>query len=144
MHKETIIAVVIGLLFGLMVTVSVYKLQSLSQPSETETPLSDQAVPSTSPEAESQDRLAISNPTQGLITSEAEITIEGKTDANALLVLFAHETQQIYEAEATGAFTIPFTLKEGPNFFTLVATNQEGTTFSVDRVVVYEKDLTQL
>lgn len=144
MHKETIIAVVIGLLFGLMVTVSVYKLQSLNQPAETETTLSDQVIPSASPAEESQDRLSISSPTQGLITSDAEITIDGKTDAKALLVLFAQETQQIYEADATGTFTIPFTLKEGPNFFTLVATNQDGTTFSVDRVVVYEKDLTQL
>ncbi len=144
MHKETIIAVVIGLLFGLMVTVSVYKLQSLSQPSQTETALSDQVIPSTSPATESQDRLSINSPTQGLITSDAEMTIDGKTDSMALLVLFAHETQQIYEADSAGAFSIPFTLKEGPNFFTLVATNQEGTTFSVDRVVVYEKDLTQL
>ncbi len=141
MHKETIIAVVIGLLFGLLVTVGVYKLQSVNDSSVATTPLTDEVAPSVSPSPDDLARLSISYPTQGLISANADITITGKSDPSALLVLFANDTQQIFEADDKGAFSIVLSLKEGPNFFTIVAANQDGVTFSADRVVVYEKEV---
>lgn len=141
MHKETIIAVVIGLLFGLLVTVGVYKLQSVNDSSVATIPLAEEASPSASPSPDDLARLSISYPTQGLISTDADITITGKSDPNALLVLFANDTQQISEADDKGAFSIALSLKEGPNFFTIVAANQDGVTFSADRVVVYEKEV---
>ena len=141
MHKETVVAVIIGLLFGLLVAVSIYKLQSLKNNNDISTSPNEQMLPSTTPANKPQDRLTIEFPTQGLVTTASEITITGKTEPEAFLVLFAHDSQTIFDTDTKGEFSIPLSLKEGPNFITLTVANQDGATYSVNRLVVYEKEL---
>lgn len=141
MHKETVIAVIIGLLFGLLVTVSIYRLQSLRKTDDASTTGSEQISPSTTPTTETRDRFSIEYPPQGLVTADANLTITGNTDPQAFLVLFVHETQEVFETDKEGKFSIPLSLKEGPNFITLVVANRDGITLTADRVVVYEKEI---
>lgn len=141
MHKETVIAVAIGLLFGLCVTIAVYKLQSVGKPDETESSFAAQIEPTTTETQTTAGHFLIDAPNDGLITANEEITVSGTADPLSFVVLFINDSQEIFQADDTGTFSFPLSLKEGANFFSLVAANQEGKSYSENRVVVYEPEI---
>ncbi|MCA9373097.1 hypothetical protein KC921_03295 [Candidatus Woesebacteria bacterium] len=141
MHKETVIAVAIGLLFGLCVTIAVYKLQSIGKPDDAESSFAAQIEPTTTETQTAAGHFMIDSPNDGLITANEEITISGTADPLSYIVLFINDSQEIFQADDAGIFSFPLTLKEGANFFSLVAANQEGESYSENRVVVYEPEI---
>ena len=141
MQKETILAVVVGLLFGLGVTFAVYLVRSPQESQRLDA--SESQLVEVEPEEEvvATESLIIDSPSQDLITSDQEILVSGKTVAGSYVVVFMGDVQEIVTAQESGDFLVSLSLKEGPNFLTIIATDQDGNSTSVERIVVYEKEL---
>ena len=140
MHKETVLAVGIGLLFGLFVTVGVYKLIAGSNNDAASTDV-EQIVATPTPSGENRGELTLVSPTDGFITTDQEIEVSGSVAPDSFVILYLTDAQQIYKADDQGAFSFPLSLEEGPNFFTVTSVNNEGKSASIDRVVVYEPEI---
>jgi len=140
MQKETILAVVVGLLFGLGVTFAVYLVRSPQESQRLDA--SESQLVEVEPEEEVvvTESLIIDSPSQDLITSDQELLVSGKTVTSSYVVVFIEDVQEIVTAQESGDFSVSLSLKEGPNFLTIIATDQDGNSASVERIVVYEKE----
>lgn len=132
MKKEVIIAVLIGLSMGLIITYGVYRVKSsVVNPKTTDLVEATPKVPESSPEV-----LALHSPTDGTIQTDTAVTITGTTYSNTYVVIFINDKEQITTSDGTGNFSIEGTLEEGPNIISVVVANNDGQTFTQRRTII--------
>lgn len=146
MKKEVLIAVLIGLSMGLIITYGIYRVQSsLNQP-----PVTDVAEVTNKNEAtDSADTatvLSVHNPSPGTIQTETTTTVTGTTHANVHVVLFVNEEDYIIVSDDSGNFTFDIELDRGTNVLSTHVIDDLGQTAMEERVVVvtdiYEQEAT--
>lgn len=87
--------------------------------------------------------LEINAPIDQEATTEAEITVSGKTNPNSLVSATTQGGEEIYESDENGNYSGTFILEEGPNeiTFTAFGNNDEETTATRSVVFVREEEL---
>ncbi|MCA9369574.1 MAG: hypothetical protein H6774_02895 [Pseudomonadales bacterium] len=135
MKKEISIAVLIGLLLGLIITYGVYRTQLLFTSESQEV---EQVIGSPNPEPTEQ-LLSLTQPENGTVQTNGDISIVGNAKMGSFVVLFADNEDYIITPEEDGSFHFSTSLEEGTTIIRVHAINSEGQTTMVERVVVIEE-----
>ena len=80
--------------------------------------------------------LEISNPPEGLLTSKAQITVQGVTEKSNTVILKSEGMEIALPADSEGRFDTQLRLSEGPNHIEIRATNPIGLETNLIRTVV--------
>jgi len=124
MRKEVLWAIIIGITLGFvsMATLEARKRKKTSSVSLSPTPT---LAPSPSPKA-TLPSLTITEPENETVSSKEKITVKGKTDPLATVVVIWEEGEDILVASDDGTFQTEIELAAGPNEIEISAYNEEG------------------
>lgn len=132
MKKEAIIAVLVGLSLGLFITYGVYKARTSVSRESRSTDLTLSSLSDQTPSGE----LVVNTPSNESIQNENTTTVSGTTMANSFVVVFVGEEETITAADASGNFSVEVELEDGSNVITVMVINEDGQTFSVEKIVI--------
>jgi hypothetical protein len=135
MKKEVLIAILLGLVVGLVITYGLYRVRtSISQPPVAElTQLATSAAVLTQA---SSTAITILNPEEGAVLSERALRVTGTTSSDSYIVLFVNDEDYVSTTDETGNFSFEVTLENGVNVLRVHVVDTEGTTTTAERVVV--------
>lgn len=134
MKKEVVLAIVLGLLAGVIVTFGIYTAnralqqraeESITEQTPTPTAESQTAEQKKTAEATAID-LDIETPETNSISTEDTITLRGTTFPNAMIVVFVNNNDYLISANATGKFAAPIKLTAGGNTIVVIAKHPES------------------
>ncbi len=132
MKKEVLIAVLVGLTMGLVITYGFYRVKT----SVTTPKITEKIEPVSPTDTTTASRLSISSPDDGTIQAQNTVTVSGTTVPDTFVILFINETQLITTTDATGAFSAEAQLKDGANIISITVADNDGETFSEQRTVI--------
>lgn len=133
MKKEVAIAIVIGLLLGLVVTFGIYTARRSSSLVQQSAELLASTRPDSPDATPVQNSLVISSPEDGLITSDKEIQVSGTTDPNTFVFIFFDDQYQLEKADATGNFSTKIPTKPGSMLIVLRTLDESGNSVEDER-----------
>lgn len=136
MKKEALIAILIGVGLGLIITYGFYRFRvSLSQPpTKTVAELLEQT-----PEDEddqSQSIIALHSPEDGIVQSETSVLIAGTTLEDVFVVIFINDEETVTTSDESGNFSLNTKLQAGANIISVYVVDSSGETYSEERLVV--------
>ncbi|MCD6225816.1 hypothetical protein J7J95_01910 [bacterium] len=142
MKKEIFLAILIGIVFGLIVMfgweVKKKHLPS-SFPSPTPTIAPSLSVTPSSQESTQEKTLFLSldSPEDESISSQEKITLKGKTIPLATIIVISEEEENILVANENGEFESTISLSPGPNEIEVSAYDEEGKVVKKTITVTY-------
>lgn len=139
MKKEIILAVLLGLVLGLVITYGIYRARTSLQESATPSP-SPTASDENGAEVSTDTNLVLSSPEDESVQDVREITISGTTDPDAFVVAVIGTNEVITQADETGSFSIQNSLFDGPNVILIFSINEDGMVTSTERTVTFTTD----
>jgi hypothetical protein len=133
MKKEVILAVILGLGLGLVVTYGIYTARkSLKGPS------SKVVEVSPSPTADNANSaLVIISPEDESLQFTKDLKVTGTTTPTATVVVFINDTFQVTKADNSGNFSIQSQLNNISNIIVIRAIDSQGKVTEENRTVVY-------
>lgn len=138
MRKEILLAIIVGVVFGLAATFGIYSLrQTLFRNTTPQAIEQSKLGVEATPSPTSNSRLVITNPTQDLFTEEKTVQVVGRALPESLVTILASNNEFIATADKDGDFSIEVTLTEGGNKLTVVATAPDGSQDTTVLNVVY-------
>ncbi len=142
MKKEIIIAIIVGILLGLVITYGIY-ISKNTQENNQQTSVSETVLGSDDLEI-NQNQLAIHQPLDGTVVEEAVISVTGTSLANNFIVVFVGDEEIITHADESGNFSTEVKLNSGGNILTIFAIDEQGQESKVDRVVILDDENLQI
>lgn len=136
MKKEVLIAILIGLTFGLIITYGVYRMRLALTRDSTNVSVETSPVPSPSTTATT---ISILHPEDGIIQAEKELTVTGTSTPDSYVVLFVNNEDYISTADQTGSFSFNVILNSGGNVLKVHAVSSDGTTTVLERTVIVQE-----
>jgi len=133
MKKEILLAVVVGLVFGLIITLGAYRARNSQFSPLTPTPI---ATPSPSSDLDTGS-LLLHTPLDEEIVDNEKVTITGTTKPNVFVGIFINNNQTITTADASGNFSVEKTLEAGSNYIVVQTISEDGKTTNVERTVIF-------
>lgn len=143
MKKEVAIAIVIGLILGLVVTFGIYTARRSSSSVQQSAEMLASANPDSPDATPTQSSLVISSPEDGLITSDKELQVSGTTDPNSFIFILFDSQFRIEKADATGNFSTKIPTAPGP-MLVVVRTLDDGGNSVEDERALYIGDPSNL
>jgi len=138
MKKEVFLAIAIGFALGLVITFGIWtankslkNLPKAIQPSPTPETASASPTPNST---SSTITLSLTTPADEALFTIAKTPVSGKTVANASVVIFSEDNQQIVTADAKGNFTADVALVGGYNTIRVIAYDAMGN--SVEQTII--------
>lgn len=136
MKKEVIIAIIIGITIGTIITLGVHIAQKS---------LAENSIPPTNPTtpsitispSQAVHNLIITSPNNDSVTEQSEIEIIGNTSPNSLLSVISDTHQAVGSADIEGNFELSFTLSSGANQIIIKSFDQNGQEASQEIEVIY-------
>lgn len=136
MKKEVIIAIIIGITIGTIITLGVHIAQKS---------LAENSIPPTNPTtpsitispSQAVHNLIITSPNNDSVTEQSEIEIIGNTSPNSLLSVISDTHQAVGSADIEGNFDLSFTLSSGANQIIIKSFDQNGQEASQEIEVIY-------
>jgi hypothetical protein len=138
MRKEVILAILLGLVMGLIITYGIYRART-SFESASNNPFAPSPTPATSLE-QTSGHLVLITPEDESVTANPELTITGTTLPKSIVVIFVNDTYSITSADETGNFSEKVTLADGSNFISIHSLDENGQSTQVDRTVVVAEE----
>lgn len=135
MKKELFLAILIGLLVGLIIVFGVYRTKIIFTPKNKSTTL--EASPSPEASADVISNLVIHSPLNETIQDEESVTIAGSTNNNEFVVILVNEEEFITTADESGNFSISTTLEPGSNIIQINSINEDGKLTTEELTVIY-------
>lgn len=136
MKKEVLLAIMIGLTMGLLITYGIYRVQSaINQPPVTdvlETATESAGTAETAPPTV----IALHSPLQGAVQTDGEVIITGTTIPDSNIVIFINNDETITKSDKSGSFTHNATLESGTNIIRVHVIDAGGNSAVQERVVV--------
>jgi len=135
MKKEIILAIVLGLSFGLVITYGVYRanLSMTQQPHER----NQTSTPTPSPDSTADNaNLSLISPEDESVVTDSALTVAGKTFPNAYVVIFINDIENLTTADDQGNFSITGELELGSNFIITHVIDDNGVTTTQERTVI--------
>ncbi len=134
MTKEMVLAIVIGLTVGLLLTYGFYRarVMVIGPVSTPTTQSSNSPLPSPS----AVGTLVLINPEDEAVLTEKTLTIAGTTLANAQVVIFVNNEESLTTADTSGNFSTERQLVSGSNVITVHSIDENGSATSVEKTVI--------
>ncbi len=142
MKKEIIIAIIVGILLGLVITYGIY-ISKNTQENNQQTSVNETVLGSDDLEI-NQNQLAIHQPLDGVVVEEAVISITGTSLANNFIVIFVGDEETIIHADESGSFSTEVKLNSGGNILTIFAIDEQGLESKVERIVILDDENLQI
>jgi hypothetical protein len=134
MKKEVVIAVVLGVVVGLIITFGIYTANAALQRRARQLTATPSPTPLTN---EQKSSIILFSPEDNTLTDKDALSVSGTTTANSLVVIFVNEQEHVTTADEKGNFSEEVELVGGSNILTIVATDPNGKQEQVQRTVVY-------
>jgi len=141
MKKEVGIAIVFGLIVGLIITVGMYRARTALQTSPEESPLpvvEDTSSGSAVPTQDVSSQLRVREPADEELRTSKDIMVSGTTIPSSTVIILHNEREIPSTSDAEGNFSVPDTLDIGANVFVIRVLPATGAPIEVTRTVVYE------
>ena len=84
--------------------------------------------------------LSLSQPINESVVANKTLTVSGKTEPGATVIVFTGSDQDILQPSAQGDFSTTITLASDQNIITVWAINPNGESASIQRTVTYSTD----
>ena len=144
MRKELLLAVLVGISLGLLITFGVYRSRQSAdraQDNQTQDLVTSQV---TNDSSQDNSQLSITSPEDESIVDKEQIIVSGTTGANNFVVVFLNDSELITNADQSGNFSVEVELDEGPNLIVVEAINEDGQTCKQERVVTVDSDFLEI
>jgi hypothetical protein len=136
MKKELLVAVVIGLLVGLVITYGVYRASTAGRGPRSTT----QTTITTDSTAHETSTLVLSSPEDESVQTTDQITVAGTTLPDSTVVVFVNDLEHITTADRSGNFSVVGKLEAGSNVIIVHSLTEDGSLTMVERTVIYITD----
>lgn len=136
MPKEALIAIIIGFLFGLLITFGIYTANRSLK--ERAAPLA--SPPATSPTLASPSpapTLVINSPENESLVDEEEIIVNGRTSPEAIIAIFTESNEHLLTASREGTFSASIRLIKGVNNIKVTAVDKTSQKVEKNLTIVY-------
>jgi len=137
MKKEVVIAIVSGLILGLIVTLGIYTANKSLEQQKAKKAAADQTAPLPSPPLADQKTLEITSHENFDLINQSAITLSGIAWPEAVIALMTENKQQLTQADDEGIFSFKFNLVKGFNEITLIATDEANDSQTQNLVLTY-------
>ncbi len=137
MRKEVIIAIILGLGLGFVITFGVYRTRAALRTTPTSQQQADalKTPPSLIAPPAEQD-LALHNPDDGTITTDSSTVVTGSSEPNVPVVLLVNSTEYLSTADASGNFSFDVPLRDGSNVLTVYVLREDGSSYTDQRTII--------
>jgi len=135
MKKELFLAILIGLLVGLVIVFGVYRTKIIFTPKNTGTTL--ESSPSPEASADIISNLVIHSPLNESIQETEDVTIAGSTNNKEFVVILINENEYITTSDESGNFSISAKLESGSNIIQINSINEDGKITTEELTVIY-------
>ena len=137
MKKEVLIAVVAGLILGLIITMGIYTANRSLNAQRAKKQLQNTPTPSALPNNQNNKTLNITSQENYDLLDKSELSLSGVAWPNAVIALISEADNQIVTADSEGIFTFKTKLIKGFNEISVIATDETGTTQTQNLVLTY-------
>ncbi len=139
MKKELVIAIIFGLVMGLIVTYGVYTAREALKQKNSKVANLDQKNNITQPEpvASPAFNLSINEPENNLVVNKNNITIAGQTEPQSIVAVFGEEEEKIIVADDEGFFSAEIDLIGGINEIKILANNRNNQQMEKTLTIVF-------
>jgi hypothetical protein len=135
MKKEVVIAILIGLILGLIVTYGIYRAKTSLNSGQDAASTTESASPE--PSTGVHNSLILLSPQDESVQSTSDIKITGTTDPEALVIIFLNDKPQVIRADKSGNFSVQATLQQGSTVITVRTLDDDGNTAEQQRTVIF-------
>ncbi|MEP7166615.1 MAG: hypothetical protein ABI758_01400 [Candidatus Woesebacteria bacterium] len=141
MKKEVGIAIVFGLIVGLIITVGMYRARTALQTPLEESPspfTQDGSTPSATVLPENASELRVTAPLDEDVRTVKDILVSGATLPNSTIVILHNEHEVLGTSDTEGNFSIPLVLETGANVLRIRVLSTSRAPMEIIRTVVFE------
>ncbi len=135
MKKEVVIAIIIGLSLGLVVTYGIYRAKTSLSSGQQAASTTNDASPT--PPGSVHNSLKLLSPEDESVQANNEVKVTGATDPDAIVIIFMNEQPKVIHADKSGNFSIQATLQAGSNVITVRTLDEEGNSVEEQRTVIF-------
>ncbi|MGB9911035.1 MAG: Ig-like domain-containing protein [Microgenomates group bacterium] len=144
MRKENLLAIILGIFLGLVLTFGVWNIKKITQKiapkTQEEIKVTQEVSPSPTPankEEAGAPLLTILSPEENEVFNKEKIQVTGKAFPLATVVVLYEEGEKIVEADEEGNFSTEITLIGGNNEITISTYDEAGNEISKSLNVIY-------
>lgn len=137
MKKEVIIAVVAGLILGLIITMGIYTANRSISEQKNKPARQNQSLPSLAPNLANAKTLNLTSHENYDLVDQDDIVLAGVAWPKAVVALLTENGNQLAEADAEGIFSFNARLIKGFNEVTVIASDDTGSTQSQTIILTY-------
>lgn len=135
MRKEILVAIIIGLSLGLIITYGVFTARQAWKISPVPSP--GLAMLGATPNPNESSTLNILSPGDETVVTKKDIFVTGTTLANSLMVIFINDQEHITTADGAGNFSQEVQLETGSNIIAVHSINEDGSEVVSERTVIF-------
>jgi hypothetical protein len=139
MKQERVILSFVAVLIGLLAAgIAFYFYQStktISTPNQITL-----NAPSPTPTPKPTVYISLNNPNDETVTDSKTLTVSGKTNPNATIIIYTDNDQQIIQPSTQGDFSTTLTLDNGENLLKISAILPGGEINTILRTVTYSTE----
>ncbi len=133
MKKEVILAIIIGLIFGLVITFGIYQANHYAKPKNNSE--QNNVTPTPTPTQENS-LILLDYPSDGDIFQDSSATISGSVKSGVILTLLTEDDERFIITQ-NNRFNEEITLNTGANLIELIAISPEGQRQEIKLNLVY-------
>lgn len=138
MKKEVIVAIVSGLVLGLIVTLGIFTANRSLEQQKAKKQAQDQTnLPPSPPLENLQKSLQLTSHKNFDLINQSSLTLSGVAWPDAIIALMTENNELMTQADEEGDFSFNTSLIKGFNELTLVATDETGDTQTLNIVLTY-------
>jgi hypothetical protein len=139
MKQERVILSFVAVLIGLLAAgLAFYFYQSTKTVSSSNQVTVN--VPTPTPTPKPAVYISLSNPNDESVVTSKTLTVSGKTNPNATIIIYTTDGQQVIQPSSQGDFSTTLTLNDGENLLKLMAVLPGGETTTLQRTVTYSTE----
>lgn len=137
MKKEVLIAIIAGLVLGLVITMGIYTANRSLNQQRAKKLMQNTPAPTTMPGNFSNKTLNITSHESFDLMDTSALTLSGIAWPNAVVALISEADSQITRADAEGIFIFETRLIKGFNEIAVIASDETGATQTQNLVLTY-------
>jgi len=144
MKKEVLIAILSGLILGLVITFGIYTANRSIEKQKNAKKAQETPLPASPSPSLSQKTLTITSPENYDLINQRELTLEGLAWPEAVIAIITENSEFFTQADNEGDFTYKLNLVKGYNEITIVAADELNNTQTQNLIVTYSTNKIEL
>ncbi|MBU2052258.1 hypothetical protein KKH13_03600 [Patescibacteria group bacterium] len=137
MKKEVLIAIIAGLVLGLIITLGIYTANRSLSAQRTKKQLQNQPTPTAIPAEANAKSLNLTSHENYDLVDASDQTLNGVAWPNAVIGLISETESQFVKADEEGIFSLELQLVKGFNEITLIATDETEASQTLNLILTY-------